>query len=83
MPKKGVSAEEKRLRLLNMFHESGAVFTMKDVEKGGSSAGIVSQVATRAAAADSAAGHVTSVLKANRSLRVAAGHQGRAQGAYR
>jgi len=41
--RKGVSAAEKRERLLSMFHDSGAVFTMKDVENGGSKVGIVSQ----------------------------------------
>eukprot|EP00308_Calcidiscus_leptoporus_P013239 CAMPEP_0119363820 /NCGR_PEP_ID=MMETSP1334-20130426/10741_1 /TAXON_ID=127549 /ORGANISM="Calcidiscus leptoporus, Strain RCC1130" /LENGTH=208 /DNA_ID=CAMNT_0007379367 /DNA_START=16 /DNA_END=642 /DNA_ORIENTATION=- len=40
---KGVSAEEKRTRLLEMFTKSGAVFTLKDVEKGASSVGIMSQ----------------------------------------
>ena len=39
MPK-GVSAAEKRTRLHNVFLQSGAVFTLKEVEKAGSAAGI-------------------------------------------
>ncbi|KAL0075228.1 meiotic nuclear division protein 1 [Phycomyces blakesleeanus] len=43
MSKKGISAEEKRKRLEEMFLESGDFFQAKDVEKLGSKKGIVSQ----------------------------------------
>jgi outer membrane murein-binding lipoprotein Lpp len=43
MPKKGVSAEEKKLRMVSMFTESGEVWTMKDVEKGAGNKGIIAQ----------------------------------------
>ena len=41
--RKGVSAEEKKTRMVNMFRESGEVWTMKDVEKGASQRGIIAQ----------------------------------------
>ncbi|KAI9030044.1 meiotic nuclear division protein 1 [Phycomyces nitens] len=43
MSKKGISAEEKRKRLEEMFLESGDFFQAKEVEKLGSKRGIVSQ----------------------------------------
>jgi len=43
MGKKGVSADEKRQRMLSMIRTSGHVWTMKDIEKGAGSIGIVSQ----------------------------------------
>jgi len=41
--RKGVSAAEKRTRLHSMFLDTGAVYTLKEVEKGGSSLGIPGQ----------------------------------------
>lgn len=38
--RKGVSLEEKRNRLLNIYHESKDVFNLKEIEKLGSKAGI-------------------------------------------
>ncbi|KAG2492313.1 hypothetical protein HYH03_009265 [Edaphochlamys debaryana] len=43
-PKKGVSAQEKRERLLSIFHDSADVFVIKDIEKLGSKKGINSQI---------------------------------------
>lgn len=43
MGKKGVSADEKRARLLTMFHTSRAVYTKKEVERDGAKLGILSQ----------------------------------------
>ena len=43
MGKKGVSADEKRARLLAMFHTSRAVYTKKEVERDGAKLGILSQ----------------------------------------
>ena len=42
-PKKGVSAEEKRLRMLAVFHESGDVYCIKEVEKFAVKAGVIAQ----------------------------------------
>lgn len=42
-PKRGLSLEEKRSRLLEVFHESKDVFVLKDVEKLGAKKGIVAQ----------------------------------------
>lgn len=38
--RKGVSLEEKRERLLQIYHESKEVFNLKEVEKLGAKAGI-------------------------------------------
>lgn len=38
--RKGLSLEEKRQRLLEIYHESKAVYNLKEIEKLGSSAGI-------------------------------------------
>ncbi|KAI8981004.1 meiotic nuclear division protein 1 [Pilobolus umbonatus] len=43
MSKKGVSLEEKRKRILSIFHDSGEMYQLKDIEKIGSKKGIVSQ----------------------------------------
>ncbi|ORZ11900.1 meiotic nuclear division protein 1 [Absidia repens] len=43
MSRKGVSAEEKRIRMLNIFHESCEVYQLKDLEKIGQKKGIPSQ----------------------------------------
>mmetsp|Transcript_17881 Transcript_17881/g.53832 ORF Transcript_17881/g.53832 Transcript_17881/m.53832 type:complete len:208 (+) Transcript_17881:116-739(+) len=41
--KRGLSLEEKRAKLLEVFHETKDVFVLKDIEKLGSKKGIVSQ----------------------------------------
>jgi hypothetical protein len=38
--KKGVSLEEKRERILNIYHESKDVYNMKEIEKLGAKAGV-------------------------------------------
>ncbi|KAG2788334.1 hypothetical protein PC129_g886 [Phytophthora cactorum] len=43
MPRKGVSLQEKRERILRIYHESKEVFNLKEVEKLGSKAGVVLQ----------------------------------------
>ncbi|CAH0485231.1 unnamed protein product [Peronospora farinosa] len=43
MVRKGVSLEEKRERLLRIYHESKEVFNLKEIEKLGSKAGVVLQ----------------------------------------
>lgn len=44
MPKKkGLTQEEKRQKLLKVFHETAEVYQLKDVEKFGTKAGIVPQ----------------------------------------
>eukprot|EP00798_Chlamydomonas_sp_ICE-L_P025772 gene25772-11437_t len=42
-PKRGMSADDKREKLLELFHETGDVFMLKDVEKQGMKKGIVLQ----------------------------------------
>ncbi|EFJ53325.1 hypothetical protein VOLCADRAFT_45864, partial [Volvox carteri f. nagariensis] len=42
-PKKGLSAADKRDRMLEIFHESADVFVIKDVEKYGLKKGIIAQ----------------------------------------
>ena len=41
--KKGVSAEEKQVRILSIFSESQSVFNLKEVEKLGAKKGVVQQ----------------------------------------
>lgn len=41
--KKGVSAEEKRDRILDIFHETADVFVLKDIEKLGAKKGVIQQ----------------------------------------
>lgn len=38
--KKGVSLEEKRARILKIYHDSKDVFNLKEIEKIGSKAGV-------------------------------------------
>lgn len=40
MGRKGVSLQEKRERILHIYHESKEVFNLKEVEKLGSKAGV-------------------------------------------
>ncbi|EOD13428.1 hypothetical protein EMIHUDRAFT_256810, partial [Emiliania huxleyi CCMP1516] len=40
--KRGVSADEKKQRMLGMFHASRAVYTMKDIERDAPKLGIIS-----------------------------------------
>ena len=40
MVRKGVTAEEKRVRLLKIYHESMEVFNLKEMEKLGAKAGV-------------------------------------------
>jgi len=42
MGKRGVSADEKKQRMLGMFHASRAVYTMKDIERDAPKLGIIS-----------------------------------------
>ena len=42
MPRRGVSAEEKRKRLMHIIYEGKCVFNLKELEKLGRKAGIVS-----------------------------------------
>ncbi len=42
-PKKGLSAADKRDRMLEIFHDSADVFVIKDVEKLSVKKGIISQ----------------------------------------
>jgi hypothetical protein len=44
MAKKGVSAEEKRQRMLRIFRDSGSFFTLKEIEKLAVKKGIIQQV---------------------------------------
>jgi hypothetical protein len=44
MPRKGVSLQEKRERILHIYHESKEVFNLKEVEKLGSKAGVGTSV---------------------------------------
>ncbi|KAI9339489.1 meiotic nuclear division protein 1 [Pilaira anomala] len=43
MSRKGVSADEKRKRIENIFHETGEFYQLKDIEKLGPKRGVVSQ----------------------------------------
>ena len=44
MGKKGLSAEQKQQKLLELFHEAEAPFTLKELEKGAKSKGLNSML---------------------------------------
>lgn len=43
MVRKGLSAEEKREKILGIYHSTKAVFNLKEIEKAASKLGVVSQ----------------------------------------
>lgn len=43
MVKKGLSLEEKRAKILNIYHGTKSIFSLKEIEKAASKQGVVSQ----------------------------------------